>query len=122
MHLRSVLAGVGVTTLGLVGVGLAAPTSVSAAVRYFSTTRTVSSTGSVYCPSGTKLTGGGVATLPRDYYGSNSSDEYQLTGSYPSSNTWRASATKTHGSFSSTYGWRFTTTNHSPTVYAICVG
>jgi hypothetical protein len=122
MQLRSMLAGVGVTTLGLVGVGLAAPASVSAAVKYFSTTRTVSGIGSANCPSGTKLTGGGVGTLPADRYSSLSSDEYQLTGSYPSGASWRTTATKTHGTYSSTYGWRFSTSSYSPKAYAVCAG
>ena len=123
MRARKVLAVVVVSTLGLVGIGVAAPATVSAAVRYFSVTRIVSGYGSASCPSGYKVTGGGSVTLPRDSFSSYSSDEYQLTGSYPSSLTsWSVSATRTHGSYSSYSGWKFSTYSYSPRVQAICVG
>jgi len=122
MRTRKVLAAVAASTVGLVGVGLAAPATVSAAVRYFSVTRIVSGTGTAYCPYGWKVTGGGALPLPADYFGSYYSDQYQLTGSYPSSLTsWVAKATKTHGTYSSTSGWRFYTYSYSPSVRAICV-
>jgi hypothetical protein len=104
----------------IVGTALA-PVTVSAAIKYFSATRTVSGYGSAYCPGGTKLVGGGVQTLPSNYYGSTSSREYQLTGSYPSGNTWRASAVETDGSYSSSSGWHFNSHSYTPQVSAICV-
>jgi len=108
----------------LVGVaaGLAlAPTAVQAAVNYFDTTRIVTGTGTVYCPSGSKVTGGGTYPLPNDYHGSTSSSEYSVTGSYPSSTTaWKATGKKVQGTYSSTNGWHYYTFLHSPKVYAIC--
>ena len=122
MPARKILAVVAVSTLGLVGIGIAAPATVSAAVGYFSATTIVYGTGLVSCPSGYKVTGGGPVSLPRDYFSSYSSDEYQLTGSYPSSLTsWGASATKTHGTYSSYSGWKFYTSTYSPSVKAVCV-
>lgn len=98
-----------------------APPAVQAATNYFDVTKTVTGTGTAYCGSGWKVTGGGVYTLPNDYYGSLSSDEYSLTGSYPnSSSSWRATGNKVHGTYSSSYGWRFTKYSYSPRVYAIC--
>jgi hypothetical protein len=92
------------------------PATRGAGPHYFSTTRVTSG----YCPYPWKLTGGGVASLPRDYFGSYSSTEYQLTGSFPSGSGWRATATVTHGYYSSSSGWRFSTSSYSPQVYAIC--
>jgi hypothetical protein len=60
--------------------------------------------------------------LPANYFGSYSSDEYQLTGSYPSGlNSWRVSATRVHGTYSSSSGWGFSTNSYSPRVQAVCV-
>jgi hypothetical protein len=110
------------STVGLVGIGLAAPATVSAAVRYFSVTRVVTGSGTAYCPSGWKVTGGGALPLPSNYFNSSWSDEYQLTGSYPYSLTsWRATATRVHGYYSSSTGWHFSTYSYSPSVRAICV-
>lgn len=112
---------IAVATAG-VGIGmLAAPGAAQAAINYFDTTRMVQGSGNVSCPSGWKVTGGGSSPLPSNYFGSSSSDEYQLTGSYPTSTTgWKATATRVHGSYSSSSGWRFSTYSYSPTVYAIC--
>jgi hypothetical protein len=114
------------TTLVTAGVGVAAglalaPTTVQAAINYFDTTKVVTSTsGSVSCPSGWRLTGGGAGPLPSDRYSSLSSDEYQLTDSYPSSNGWRASATRVHGTYYSSSGWKFSTYTYRAKVYAVC--
>lgn len=122
MSTRKVLAAVAASTVGLVGIGLAAPATVSAAVRYFSVTRIVSGYGTATCPYGWKVTGGGALPLPSDTFYSSSSDEYQLTASYPASLTsWVAKATRTHGSYSSSSGWKFYTYTYSPSVRAICV-
>ena len=104
------------------GVGmLASPPAVQAAVNYFDTTRIVTGTGTAYCPSGTRVTGGGTYPLPADYFGSSSSTEYAVTGSYPASTTsWKATGTRVTGSYSSSYGWRFTKWSYSPRVYAVC--
>jgi hypothetical protein len=68
------------------------------------------------------VTGGGAMSLPANNFGSSFSDEYQLTGSYPSSTTvWKATATRVHGYYSSTSGWHFSTFSYSPSVQAICV-
>jgi hypothetical protein len=92
-----------------------------AVVNYFDVTKTVySSTGRVSCPSGWKVTGGGVATVPRPTYGSTYAYEYDLTGSYPYGNGWLATATKTTSRYSSSNGWTYSTTSYSPKVYAIC--
>lgn len=103
-----------------IAVGTALPRPRS---RQRSTTLTPPSTSTAQgqCPYGWKLTGGGVAPLPSNYYGSYSTEEYALTGSYPSStSTWRATATRVHGSYSSSSGWRFYTYSYSPRAYAIC--
>ena len=122
MRTRKVLAAVAASTVGLVGVGLAAPATVSAAVRYFSVTRIVSGYGTATCPYGWKVTGGGALPLPSDTFYSSSSTQYQLTASYPSSLTsWAAKATRTQGTYSSTSGWKFYTYSYSPSVRAICV-
>ena len=122
MNVRKVLAISAASTVGLVGIGLAAPATVSAAVRYFRVTRLVTGSGTASCPSGWKVTGGGAAALPSNSFGSYSSDEYQLTGSYPSSTTsWRATATRVHGTYSSYSGWKFYTYSYNPSVRAICV-
>jgi hypothetical protein len=103
---------------------LFAPQAVQAAVNYFDTTRVVTAYGYVACPSGWKVTGGGVYSLPSDSSGSTlgspSSTEYKLTGSYPYGQGWKATARKTNGYYSSYSGWRFYTYNYSPRVYAIC--
>jgi hypothetical protein len=104
----------------IVGV-LVAPQTAQAAINYFDQTQRVSGTGTASCPSGWKVTGGGVASIHSDYFGSYSSDEYSLTGSYPTSTTqWRATANRVHGTYSSSSGWRFSNWSYSPTVYAIC--
>ena len=116
-HLKTlaVLTAGGVTGL------LMAPQTVQAVTNYFDATKTVSGSGSATCPYGWKMTGGGIGTLPSDYYGSISSDEYSITGSYPYSNGWKVTAKKIHGSYTSSSGWRFTTSNYSAQAYAVCV-
>jgi hypothetical protein len=107
--------------LGMLLGMLLAPQAVHAAVNYFDTTKVVSGySGTASCPYGWKLTGGGVYPLPNDYYGSYSTDEYKLTGSYPYGQAWKGIGRKTHGTYSSTSGWRFSTSNYYPRVYAIC--
>lgn len=108
-------------TAGVAAGAVMAPSSVQAAINYFDTTKIVNGTGSVSCPYGWKLTGGGTYPLPSNYYGSSSSDEYELTGSYPASATqWKGTAHKVHGSYTSSYGWKFSTYSYNPRVYAIC--
>ncbi|MGZ4598408.1 MAG: hypothetical protein ACXVYY_06100 [Oryzihumus sp.] len=122
MRLRSFITGVVGTVVVLLGVGLLSPSAVNAAVRYFSTTTTHYGTGWATCPYGTKVTGGGVGQISSNYYGSSSSDEYALTGSFPSGNGWRATATHVHGTWYSSSGWRFSSYSYSPPVYVICAG
>lgn len=109
-----------VLVVALVVVALGAPPAAQAAVKYFSTTKTVTGTGSVTCSSGWKVTGGG-AQVPNNYYGSSTSTEYQLRGSYPTSNGWKADATRVSGRYSSSQGWRFTDSGYSAKVWAICI-
>ena len=89
----------------------------SASPNSFSTTRTFSGSS---CPYGWKLTGGGAGELPRTSYYSSSSTEYTLTGSYPTSYGWRATATVTRGTYSDYSGWRFFTSSYTPQVYVVC--
>ena len=98
-----------------VSVGVIVPVTRGGGPHHFSSTRVTSGS----CPAGT-LTGGGVGPLPGNYYGSYSSTEYALTGSYPSGSSWRATATVTRGTYSSTSGWRYSTSSYSPRVYSIC--
>jgi hypothetical protein len=98
------------------GLAVIVPATQGAGPHYFSTTKITSG----YCSSPWKLTGGGAASLPSNYFGSSSSTEYALTGSYPTGSGWRATATVTRGSYSSSSGWRFSTSSYSPRVYAIC--
>jgi hypothetical protein len=109
-----------VIAVAIAGGVVVAPTAAQAAINYFDTTSIKTSSGSVSCPSGTKITGGGFK-LPNNSYYSQSSTEYQITGSYPSGNSWQATATRVTGSYSSTKGWTFNTRDYSPSVYAICV-
>jgi len=112
--------GMAVAAAFLLGVAVG-PGSVQAAVNYFNETRTVSGYGSANCPYGWKVTGGGVASLPSDYFTSSSSTEYKLTGSQPNYNGWKATAKVTRGSYSSySDEWRFYTSSHTPNVYAVC--
>lgn len=110
----------GVLLLGIVLGLMLSPVTANAAIKYFSTTVTVRGDGYANCPSGSKLTGGGVETLPSNQYGTSSSSEYSLTGSWPSGNSWRATAIEVRGSFGSSSGWRFSNSRYSPKVYAIC--
>ncbi|XGX79046.1 hypothetical protein LQK93_01845 [Terrabacter sp. BE26] len=111
---------VGFTAVGVAVGLLVSPPAVQAAVNYFDTTKTVSGTGTVSCPYGWRMTGGGVAALPNNYYGSTSSTEYVLTGSMPYGNGWKAAAKQIKGSYSSYSGWRFSTFSYSAQVYAVC--
>ncbi len=116
------------TRLGLVGVGLGiglmlAPATVDAAVNYFDTTQTVTTTPNrtlAACPAGTRVTGGGAGPLPSSSYDSRSSSEYQLTGSFPAGNGWQATATVVRGSYSSSSGWSYRSSYYNPKVFAIC--
>lgn len=101
-----------------VAIALVIPATIqSAGPQFFSTTRTLSGSS---CPYGWKLTGGGAGPMPSDSYGSFSSTEYALTGSYPSVSGWRATGTVTRGSYSSSSGWRFSTSSYTPRVYVVC--
>jgi len=120
-RLKILLKSAALILAGFLAGTLLAPQSVQAAINYFDTTKTVSGTGSVSCGYGWKVTGGGAYPLPSDYYGTSSSDEYKLTGSYPlSSGSWTATAKRTHGTYSSYNGWSFSNWPYSPRVYAIC--
>src|SRR4051794_41938969 len=78
-HLKALL----LLVVGVVVGVLIAPASVQAAINYFDVTKTVSGTGTASCGYGWKVTGGGVSTLPSDYYGSFSSDGEARTGPPP---------------------------------------
>jgi hypothetical protein len=108
---------VGVLTVTL---ALLVPATQSAGPQFFSTTIARSGFGFAGCAPGSKVTGGGVATLPRDNFGTSSSTEYALTGSFPAGSGWSATATVTRGSYSSVSGWRFTTTAYTPRVFVVC--
>lgn len=96
---------------------VAVPTAVSAAPG----TRTVSGSGSASCPSGYVVAGGGF-TLPSDSYSSYSSTAYAIRSSGPTSATrWAATASVVRGSYSSSSGWRYTTSSYAPQVKAVCV-
>lgn len=111
----------GLVVAGIIAGLVVAPTTVQAAVNYFDETKLVSGTGTVNCPSGWRLTGGGLKTLPSNSYGSSTSREYVVTGSYPySATSWRATGKQIYGTYSSTNGWRFSTLNYNPSVVAIC--
>jgi hypothetical protein len=119
--MRAALKAGTLVALGMILGVLIAPQAVQAAVNYFDTTKIVTGYyGTASCPSGWKVTGGGVYPLPNDYYSSWSSDEYKLTGSYPYSQSWKATARQTHGTYSSISGWKFSTSNYTPRVYAVC--
>jgi hypothetical protein len=92
------------------------------AVNYFDATKVVSGSGTVYCPFGYRVTGGG--SVPKsDYFGSTTSDEYDVTSSYPYSTTsWRVTGVHIHGSYSSTRGWAYTQSTWYPSVKAVCTG
>jgi hypothetical protein len=119
-HLRTLKFIIGLGAAFVLGAALA-PGSVQAAVNYFNETKVVSGSGSANCGYGWKMTGGGVASLPSDYFTSTSSTEYKLTGSQPSFNGWKATAKVTRGTYSSYNDeWRYTTSSQYPTVYAVC--
>ena len=120
--------------LGIVGVA-GAPTA-QAAVNYFDQTKTVTGYGSVSCGSGWKVTGGGVKPPSSNAGGTyTGGTTYEVTSSYPSSNTWRGTATKIEwkvdkvavkwSSSGSPTAYAYvkgikSATNYTPTVYAIC--
>ncbi len=60
------------------------PVMHGAGPHYISTTKIVRGLGSALCPYGWKLTRGGAGPLPDDSFYTYTSDEYALTGSYPS--------------------------------------
>lgn len=110
------------TALAAVGglvVGLVASPAISYAATYFSTTTIATGSGTVSCPYGSRVTGGG-ADMPRDTAYSYSTTDYKLVTSHPTSNGWSATGSRITGSFSSTSGWRFSTYSHTPRVYAVC--
>jgi hypothetical protein len=78
--------------------------------------------GTAYCLSPTRAVSGGY-TLPRNYYGSFSSTEYQIRSfGIRYGNQYHAKAVKINGSYSSSYGWRYSTFSYSPSVSVTCVG
>jgi len=96
-------------------------TVAQSAIDYFDTTVTVTGLGTARCPSGAKVVGGGFKTIPSNYYGSSSSDEYAITGSYAASSTsWTVTGNKVHGTYSSSNGWRFSNVYWAPTAVAVC--
>lgn len=95
-----------------------APTAVQAAI---AGTTTVSGYGSVSCPYGYRVSGGGFS-ISANYYSSYSSDEYSVLSSRPSGTTgWTATGSKVHGYYSSSSGWRYSNGYYTPNVYAVCV-
>lgn len=117
---RSTAAGLAGAT-GLAAGLLVAPATVQAAINYFDVTRVVHGTGTATCPANWKATGGG-AIAPADTFSSLTSHEYVLKSSVPYGTTgWKATGTRTNGTFSSSSGWRFSTTSFQPTVYVVCV-
>jgi hypothetical protein len=86
---------------------------------YTSTTR--SGYGTVYCPAGYRVSGGGY-DMPSNSYGSTYSTEYTIKSSKPvSGQGWQARATKVSGSYSSYSGWRYYTSTQSINTYAVCM-
>ncbi|GAA3396625.1 hypothetical protein [Cryptosporangium minutisporangium] len=114
---KAVVAGLSIFTIG----ALISPTAVEAATKYFSTTKTVTARGSVNCPAGYKVTGGGYS-IPSDRYTDTLVDQYVVTASYPSASGWRVTATRTRTTLDEKEGIVSTTTPYSATVYAMCVG
>lgn len=102
------------------GLGLTVAPAQSFAATYFSSTSTVSGTGTVTCPYGSRLTGGGADLANSDSHSSTSTSEYRITASRPTSNGWTATGRHLQGYFSSSSGWRYTDYSYSPRVYAIC--
>ena len=117
--------GIVAAVVGTAGVLALAPPAVQAAVNYFNEKQIVTGNlGFSACPTGWKLTGGGVAQLPADEFTSSGSldttTEYRLTGSYPQGNTWKATARYTYGSTFSG-DWSYSSYTYIPQVYAVCV-
>jgi hypothetical protein len=110
------------TVIAVIAVALAlvVPATQSAGPQFFSTTTTRSGFGFAGCAAGSKMTGGGVATLPQDRFSSRSSTEYALTGSFPSGSGWDATATVTRGDYSDSVGWSFRTSSYTPRVFVVC--
>ena len=103
-----------------VALALAVPATQSAGPQFFSTTTVRSGFGFAGCSAGSKVTGGGVSTLPQDRFSSRSSTEYALTGSFPSGSGWRATATVTRGDYTDSTGWFFRTSEYTPRVFVVC--
>ena len=120
MRTRKILAAIAASTTGLVGIGLAAPATVSAAVRYFSVTKIVTGQGVAVCPSGWRVTGGGNTALPNDTNVGNFDYSLRIIASYPSAvNAWKVTAIEvvTDNSTHDIYATRY----YTPTVRAVCV-
>lgn len=95
-----------------------APMAVQAAI---SGTTSNTGTGSAFCPSGYRASGGGF-TMADNYYYSNSSTEYFVTSStLYSSTSWRATGYKITGTYSQTNGWHYSKSSYSPSVKVVCV-
>ena len=80
----------------------------------------VQGSGSANCPPGTRMTGGGVGTIPSDSHSTSFSSEYSVTGSYPSGNGWRVTAKEIKGTYYGSTGWKFSTWSYSAQAYAVC--
>lgn len=118
-HLKLGVVAVASLSLGM----LISPAAVQAAVNYFDTTRIVNGTGTAYCPSGWRVTGGGFYPLPAGYdYFHSSSAEYVVTGSYPySATSWRVTGKGIYGTYNAATDSRtYRTASYSPKAYAVC--
>ena len=90
MKFKSIIIAAVALSVGLI----ISPAAVNAAVTYFSVQTKVSGTNSVNCPTGYKVTGGGVSELPSNSNTGGTKTEYLLRGSWPTTNGWAASARK----------------------------
>jgi hypothetical protein len=103
----------------IIGIAIVlAPVAVNAAI-----TGTVvkTGTGSVTCSSGYRVSGGGFS-IPANSYSNNFSTEYVILSSKASSTTsWSATGLVIRGSYSTSSGWRYSKSNYSPAVSAVCI-
>lgn len=90
MKFKSIIIAAVALAVGLI----ISPAAVNAAVTYFSLQTKVYGTNAVNCPTGYKVTGGGVSELPMNSNSGSTKTEYLLRGSWPTTNGWAASARK----------------------------
>jgi hypothetical protein len=88
MKLKSITIAAIALSVGLI----ISPAAVNAAVTYFSLQTKVSAANAVNCPTGYKVSGGGVSELPSNSNSGGTKTEYLLRGSWPTTNGWAASA------------------------------